>query len=321
MIATIALVELIGYVVLLLWGMRMIQSGITRAFGSNLRRVLGRTLRDRFAAMAAGLVVTALLQSSTATAMMTTSIAADGSMELVPALAVMLGANVGTALIVKALSFDMSWLAPLMLIAGYVAFRRGRRGPIHDLGRVGIGLGLMLLALHQLVVTIQPVETAPVLRELLGALTREPLLDLAFAALLTWAAHSSVAVMLLLTSLAAGNVIPPVAAIARVLGANLGGAIPPVLEASSADPAGRRLPIGNLAFRALGCVVALPFARPIAEVLTAINSDPAASVVNFHLIFNLILAVVFIGLLNPAAQLLSRALPERKKKAEKAAQP
>jgi Na+/phosphate symporter len=99
--------------------------------------------------------------------------------------------------------------------------------------------------------------------------------------------------MLLLTSLTAGNVIPPVAAIALVLGANLGGAIPPVLEASSADPAARRLPIGNLAFRALGCVVALPFARLIAEALTAINSDPAASVVNFHLIFNLILAVVF----------------------------
>jgi phosphate:Na+ symporter len=321
MVATIALIELIGYVVLLLWGMRMIQSGITRAFGSNLRRVLGRTLRNRFAAMGAGLVVTASLQSSTATAMMTTSIAADGTMALVPALAVMLGANIGTALIVKALSFDMSWLAPLMLIAGYAAFRRGRRGPIHDLGRVGIGLGLMLLALHQLVVTIQPVETAPVLRELLGALTREPLLDLAFAALLTWAAHSSVAVMLLLTSLAAGNVIAPVPAIALVLGANLGGAIPPVLEASSADPAGRRLPIGNLAFRALGCVAALPFALPIAGALAAINADPAASVVNFHLIFNLILAVVFIGLLDPAAQVLTRVLPERKKKAEEGSQP
>jgi Na+/phosphate symporter len=92
---------------------------------------------------------------------------------------------------------------------------------MHDLGRVGIGLGLMLLGLHQLVLTIQPIETPPVLGDILGALTREPLLDLAFAALLTWAAHSSVAVMLLLASLAAGNVITPVAAIALVMGANL----------------------------------------------------------------------------------------------------
>jgi phosphate:Na+ symporter len=204
---------LVSYVILLLWGMHMVESGGVRAFGSNLRRVIGRTLRNRFAAIGAGLVVTALLQSSTATAMMTTSLAADGMVALVPALAVMLGANIGTALIVKVLSFDLSWVAPLLLIAGYVAFRRGRKGVMHDLGRVGIGLGLMLLGLHQLVLTIQPIETAPVLREILGALTREPLLDLAFAALLTWAAHSSVAVMLLLVSLAAGNVITPVAAL------------------------------------------------------------------------------------------------------------
>jgi phosphate:Na+ symporter len=147
MIATIALVTLIGYVVLLLWGMRMVRSGVVRAFGSNLRRVLGRMLRNRVVAIGAGLAVTALLQSSTATAMMTTSLAADGVVALVPALAVMLGANIGTALIVRALSFDVSWVSPLLLIAGYVAFRRGRRGVIHDLGRVGLGLGLMLLAL------------------------------------------------------------------------------------------------------------------------------------------------------------------------------
>ncbi len=240
---------------------------------------------------------------------------------LVPALAVMLGANVGTALIVKALSFDVSWVAPLLLIAGYVAFRRGRRGVVHDLGRVGIGLGLMLLALHQLVVTIQPVQTAPVLGELLGALTSEPLLDLALAAVLTWAAHSSIAVMLLITSLAAGNVITPVAAIALVLGANLGGAIPPVLEAPSTDPASRRLPIGNLSFRALGCMVALPFAHPIAEALWRADPNPAASVVNFHIAFNVALAIVFVGLLDPAARLLTRVLPDRKKTTEDAAQP
>lgn len=321
MIATIALVQLVGYVVLLLWGMHMVQSGIVRAFGSRLRRVIGRTLRNRFAAVGAGLAVTALLQSSTATAMMTTSLAANGMVALVPALAVMLGANIGTALIVKALSFDVSWVAPLLLTAGYVAFRRDRKGMVRDLGRVGIGLGLMLLALHQLVVTIQPVQTAPVLGALLGALTREPLLDLALAALLTWAAHSSVAVMLLLASLAAGNVITPVAAIALVLGANLGGAIPPVLEAPSVEPASRRLPMGNLAFRALGCLMALPFAQPIAEALWQLNPDPAASVINFHIAFNLILAVVFVGLLDPAARLLTRLMPERPKNTEDAALP
>jgi phosphate:Na+ symporter len=321
MIATIALIELVGYVILLLWGMHMVQSGVVRAFGSDLRRVIGRTLHNRFAAVGAGLVVTALLQSSTATAMMTTSLAADGMLALVPALAVMLGANIGTALIVKALSFDIAWVSPLLLIAGYVAFRHGRKGTVHDIGRIGIGLGLMLLGLHQLVLTIQPIQTAPVLGQILGALTREPLLDLALAALLTWAAHSSVAIMLLLASLAAGNVITPAAAIALVLGANLGSTIAPVLEARRADPASRRLPIGNLAFRAIGCAVALPFAHPIAEAMSCINPSPVASVVDFHIAFNVTLAIVFIGLLDPAARLLKQTMPEKRRKSEDAAQP
>jgi phosphate:Na+ symporter len=319
--ATIAIVELVGYVVLLLWGMRMVQSGVVRAFGSNLRRIIGRTLRNRFAAVGAGLIVTALLQSSTATAMMTTSLAADGMVALMPALAVMLGANVGTALIVKALSFDVSWVSPLLVIAGYIAFRHGRKGVIHDLGRVGIGLGLMLLSLHLLVLTIEPVQTAPVLGQLLSALTREPLLDLALAGLMTWAAHSSVAIMLLLISLAAGNVITPVAAVALVLGANLGSTIPPLLEAPRADPAARRLPLGNCAIRAFGCIVALPFSHQIAEALWQSNPDPAATIVNFHIAFNLALAILFVGLLDPLAGLLTRIIPDKPPKPGDPAQP
>jgi phosphate:Na+ symporter len=155
--------------------------------------------------------------------MMVTSFAARGAIELIPALAVMLGANVGTALIVKALSFDVSWVSPLLLLAGYLSFKHSPKGRYRDLGRVGIGLGLMLLALHMLVETIQPVGTAPLLKNILAALTADPILDMLLAAALTFAAHSSVAVMLLLAGLSAGNVVTPVAAIALVLGANLGG--------------------------------------------------------------------------------------------------
>ena len=123
----------------------MVRSGIVRAFGTSLAPMIGRMLRNRFAAVGAGLAITALLQSSTATAMMTTSRAAEGMVALVSALAVMLGANIRTALVVKVLSFDASWVAPLLLVVGYVAFRHGRKGMVHDLGRIGIGLGLMLL--------------------------------------------------------------------------------------------------------------------------------------------------------------------------------
>jgi phosphate:Na+ symporter len=258
MSATVIILELAGHIILLLWGMRMVQSGVERAFGSDLRRVLGRALRNRLIAVVAGTGVTTLLQSSTATAMMVTSFAARGAIELIPALAVMLGANVGTALIVKALSFDMSWVSPLLLLAGYISFKRGPKRRYRDLGRVGIGLGFMLLALHLLVETIQQASTAPVLENILVSLTGDPILDVLLAAALTLAAHSSVAVMLLLVGLSAGNVVTPVATIALVLGANLGGALPPVLETRSANPSNRRVPGATCSF---GPLVALLFCR------------------------------------------------------------
>ena len=169
---SIVLLDLMGGVALLLWGLHMVRSGIMRAFGSELRRVLGTALRNRFLALLAGIGVTALLQSSTATGLLMTSFAARGLVDLVPALAVMLGANVGTTLIVQALSFDISAVAPVLFLVGLLAFNFGGRRMVRDLGRVAIGLGLMLLSLHILMDTLAPAENAPSVRALLAAINR-----------------------------------------------------------------------------------------------------------------------------------------------------
>ena len=122
---SLVLLDLMGGVALLLWGLHMVHSGILRAFGSNLRLLLARALSNRFTAFAAGLGLTALLQSSTATALITSSFTSEGLVSLVPALAIMLGANVGTTLIVQILSFNISAVAPVLFIIGLVAFRSG----------------------------------------------------------------------------------------------------------------------------------------------------------------------------------------------------
>jgi phosphate:Na+ symporter len=200
---TLTLMDLAGAIALLIWGVHMVQTGITRAFGPQLRRVLGYALGNRLKAFLAGLGVTAILQSSTATGLMTTAFAAGGLVDLVPALAVMLGANVGTTLIVQVLSFDVSRVSFLFILLGVFMFRRSGVTRTRDLGRVGIGLGLMLIALQHLLAMITPYEDVPSLRVLLGAITTEPLIDVLIAAGLTWAAHSSVAVVLLIMAFAA----------------------------------------------------------------------------------------------------------------------
>src|ERR1700757_1628233 len=253
---SMVLLDLIGGVALLLWGLHMVHSGILRAFGPDLRRLLSKALNDRFTAFAAGLGVPAVLQSSTATAPITSSFAAEGLVGLVPALAIMLGANVGTTLIVQALSFNITAVAPVLFILGLLAFRNGPRSRIKDLGRVSIGLGLMLLSLHILLDTLAPAENAPTVRVLLGAITGDPVLCILIGAVVAWAAHSSVATVLLIMSLAYAHFVSPVAAFALVLGANLGSAINPLLEGAKRDnPASYRLPVGNLLNRIAGIVL------------------------------------------------------------------
>jgi phosphate:Na+ symporter len=317
--ASMILLDLMGGVALLLWGLHMVHSGIVRAFGSDLRHILGIGLRNRYYAFLAGTLVTLLLQSSTATALMTASFAAGGAVGLVPALAVMLGANVGTALIVQVLSFNVSAVAPVFFILGLVAFRRGKRTRTRDIGRALIGVGLMLLSLHILLDTLAPAEEAPAVRNLLALITKETVLSVIIGTALAYAAHSSVAVVLLIMSMAYSNFITPEAALALVVGANLGSAITPMLEGGRAgDPASRRLPLGNLVMRAAGCLFVLPFLRPLAHEFLQIEPNPSRMAADFHLAFNAAIALVFIFPLERIAGFLTRLLPEQKKPADPA---
>jgi phosphate:Na+ symporter len=291
----------------------MVQSGILRAFGSDLRHLLSKALGNRFSAFLAGLGLTTLMQSSTATALMTASFTTQGLVGLVPALAILLGANVGTTLIVQVLSFNVAAAAPALFVIGLVAFRSAPRSRVKDLGRVSIGLGLVLLALHILLNTLSPAESAPSVRMLLGAITADPVMCILLAAGLTWAAHSSVAIVLLIMSLAYSQFVTPAAALALVLGANLGSAINPLIEGvARGDPASYRLPAGNLLNRLVGVLLFAPFLQPIATAFAAFQPDLAKTTVQFHMAFNIALALVFIGLLDPLAWLLVKVFPARK---------
>jgi phosphate:Na+ symporter len=272
---------------------------------------LGHALRNRFNAFLAGIGVTAVLQSSTAAGLMVTGFAAGGLVELVPALAVMLGANVGTTLVVQLLSFNVAELAPVLILIGVLMFRRASAGP-RDFGRVLIGLGLMLMALQHFLDLLIPFEDVPSLRLLLGAIATQPVLDVILAAGLTWAAHSSVAVVLVVMSFASRGTVPPEAAFALVLGANLGTAINPVLEgATGNDPAARRLPIGNLINRAIGVAAALALLGPVGRFMVMVEPDNARAVADFHTAFNLLLAAIFFPMLKPYSYLLRRLLPTK----------
>ncbi|MBS0242466.1 MAG: Na/Pi cotransporter family protein [Proteobacteria bacterium] len=318
MSAALILLTLAGNVALLLWGLHMVQSGLMRAFGSRLRGFLASAFGRRWKALLGGLGVTAVMQSSNATGMMAQGFVGAGLVGLTPALAAMLGANIGTTLIVQVLSFNVLIAAYPLLIAGVVGFKQSGASHIRDVGRAAIGLALILLALTSIGGSLAPIEQSRSFREVLPVLTRDPTLDLMMGGLLAWAAHSSVVVVLFIMSLAAAHTLEPAAALALVLGANLGTAFPQ-LVAASGNPASLRLAAGNLGFKCLGAVVALLLLPLLDHAMTALTGDAARRVALFHTLFNVTLAAVFFGFLSPIARLLQRLIPDRPQLRERGA--
>ncbi len=294
----------------------MVRTGITRAFGAKLRRAVGAGLGNPLTALVAGLGATLVLQSSTATALMVSSFAGKGLVAAGPALATMLGADLGTSLVAQLLSFKITWLWPLFVLGGVVGFSVGSSTRLHDLGRVAIGIGLVLLALSAIVAASVPLRQSPTMIEVLHGLGSDMLLGVLIAAALTMLAYSSLAVILLIVSLAGAGIVTVPFALALVVGANLGSGLLPVVSTLRSDPVARRVPLGNAFFRLAGAAIALPLLAYAPAVLGQFESDPARLVVNFHTAFNLGLCVLFIGLTRPVALLCEKLLPDRPAEAD-----
>lgn len=316
---TFAILGLAGSIALLLWGTHMVQTGIQRAFGPRLQAFLSKTLRNRLAAFGAGIGITVAIQSSTATSLMAANFAAGGLVDLVPAMAIVLGANVGTALIVTVLTFNVAIISAPLILLGFLLFRTESNTTAHDLGRVFIGLGLMLLALSQMLATLAPIAAVPAVLTILGVLGTVPLVAICLGAVAAWLVHSSVAVVLLIATMATHGVIELEPALMLVLGANVGTAINPLLEASdTSQPMTRRLPLANLGNRAVGVLLSLLVMPLLLGATGRLGLAPASAVAGFHLVFNVVMACIMIPLLDPIAMLLKRWLPDQPNAADPA---
>ena len=303
------LLNLIGGVALLLWGTRMVQEAILKAFGAELRGAISGAAGSPLRAAAAGAAAATALQSATATAILVTGFAASGLIALPAALAVMLGADLGTTLAVQALSVDLGALMPLLLVAGVALSRLAERPRLAEVGRLLVGLGLILLALRLVAAASAPMRDSEVTMLVLARLAHDPLLALVIAALLTWMMHSSVAFVLFVVSLAAGGLVGLPLALTLVLGANVGGALIAVGLAPRAPIEARRVLYGNLGFRLAGAAAAFLLLGPVTGLIERLGSDPGRLAAHFHTLFNLALAIVFLPLAGRAAALLKAILP------------
>lgn len=284
-------INLFGAVALLLYGLAQVKDGMSRAWGARLRTGLAAGTRGGLRSFAAGFVATVALQSSTATALMVASFVEKELIAPAMAQVVLLGANVGTAATAWIVALGLGWLSPLLILAG-VALGRTRSSARSGAGSAVVGIGLMLLSLHLLANATDPLLQSPALGAFLAMLDNAWPVALFFAAALAVLASSSLATVVLILSLASAGGISTALVVVLVLGANLGGAVPPVLATLGASADARRVTIGNLIVRAIGCVIALPLAGYCAEFMELARLSPQKLAVDAHLLFNLAVAMI-----------------------------
>lgn len=310
MTSTLQLIDLLGAGALLLWALRMVKSGILAGFGASLRNAIAKGTGHRVSAALSGMLTTIAVQSSTATAVIAGSFVSRDLIVPRMAQAVLLGANLGTALTAAILVHDLHWLAPALVLCGVITHARSRLSRGRGIGKALIGLGLMLLALGLLGAATAPLREAEVTTAILSALAQGPVFGLALAAALAFASSSSLAVVLFVALLAESGDVSPALVLVLVAGANLGGALPPCLATGGDGPEARRLTRGNLAVRAAGAVLALVTAGLAGPVL-AVNVPAGANLaIVAHVAFNTILLLVFLPLLGPLDRLTHRVWPD-----------
>lgn len=305
------LLDLLSAVALLVWGTHIVRTGILRVYGADLRRILSRSVEKRPLAFAAGIGVTALVQSSNATALLATSFVAQGLMALAPALAIMLGADVGTALMARVLTLDLSWLSPLLIFFGVIFFLSRKQTRLGQLGRVFIGLGLIILALQLIVAAAEPMTQAKGVKVLFSSLTGDIMLDALTGALFAMISYSSLAAVLLTATLAASKVISLKVALCLVVGANLGSGILAMLSATAQNAAGRRVALGSLLFKVAGCLLVLPLVGPLADWMDHWQFSTAELVIAFHVLYNAARCLACLPLTNAMASFCTRVMPDR----------
>jgi phosphate:Na+ symporter len=308
----LTLLNLLSALAILVWGTYLVRTGMLRVYGAELRHILSTSIRRRGLAFLAGVGVTGLVQSSNATSVIVCSFVAQGLVTLGPALAIMLGADVGTALMTGILSFDLSWLSPLLIFCGVIAHLSNKQKPSGQLGRVAIGLGFIMLALQLIGAATKPMTEVAGIDVLFSSITGDPLLDVLLGALFAVVTYSSLAAVLLSASLAASGVISLKVGLCLVVGANLGSGVVALLTATSENAAGRRVAFGSLLFRLAGAALVLPWLDMLEQWMSGLALNPSQALVAFHVVYNLVRCSIFLMFTNAMARFCMRIIADDK---------
>ena len=304
------LLNIAGSAALLIWAVRLVRTGVERGFAAPLRIWLRHSANNRLLAAGTGMVAAVFLQSSTAVAVLASNFVAKGGLTATVGLAILLGADVGSALVTQLLMVRQAFLIPLLMLIGVAIFLRGH-GNVRQIGRILIGIALIFVSLDMIRAATGPLVGDPGTQTVMAYLGRDLVTAFVLGAGFAWIVHSSVAAVLLFVTLAAQAVLPTSAAAAMILGANLGGAFIAYVLTLTTPVEPRRMVVANLVLRGGGAILFTVIIFIAPDSLQALGAIPARQTINLHLAFNFALAIVMLPLVGPVMAVLTRIMTEK----------
>lgn len=307
------LLALFGGLALLLYGMQLIGEGLQRAAGGHLRHLLTSMTRTRLAAVGSGALVTAIIQSSSATTLMLIGFVSAGLVTFPQSLGVILGADIGTTVTVQLLAFRIQELSLLLVGVGFAMVFFARRGLVKSLGQVVLGFGFIFLGMKVMNDGLAPLADNELTRQVLLALAGNQLLALLVGAVLSASMASSAATIGLTLSLGQQGLLPLAAALPVVLGANIGTCATALAASMRSSSDARRVAVAHIAFKVLGVALVFPFIGPLAHLVALTSADPARQIANTHTFFNVAISALFLPFAPWAARVITALVPEEER--------
>lgn len=306
---TYELTLILGAATLLLWGVRMARTGVMRVYATQIRRILPRALKNPLLALATGAGAATILQSSIAVAVFTSTLAALGAVPVAGGLLLLLGADAGSAVVAALLTLNLKALWPVLMFVGYLlhAIYSDSDSPGKQIGRILLGIAMILVALTFMSQVSSALAASDLIKTIIASLGSELFLALLLFAILTWLAHSSIAILLFWASLVqAGITADPALIVAAILGINLGNAAPPIIMTWNQAAPARRIVLGHALFKLAGVVLGFIVLRLIDGLYAMIPGEASFRVVILHILFNVFLIVAFAGFVHPVARFLEK---------------
>ncbi len=304
-------ISLSGGVLLLLYGIKLLNDGLQNAVGSKIRSLLRSLTSNRLAAIGGGAFITGIIQSSSATSVMLVGFVSAGLMTFRQSIAVILGADIGATLTVQLIAFRVYEYALLLIGIGLVFTLFSKKMLYRNVGQGILGFGFVFLSLKIMTDAMAPLQSNELFRQVFSSLAEMPLFGILLSGAVTALIHSSAATMGIALALAKSGLMPLDAAIHVIFGANIGTCSTALIAGMRSPVEARRVAWAHILFKVLGVLLFLPFVGPFRTLVAATTPDLPRQIANANTLFNIIMAVCFLPFTGLFAKAIVRLVPEK----------